>query len=302
MIDVTKFYDVGQAKKISTLNVKSVNRLYVLDTSDDRYLIKIYIPNFYEVLPISLKAQEFVYYDLGMAPQVVRNKNDQLYTNHNGVFFSLQKFVVGEPFQLMEDTLDFYLDGLNKLHGLLNCSFENCYSALPPENYQKRDFLDQIATARNRYNLLNIRNDIYEHLLNVRTQVVEKIPTVAYNLNCRNVIHGDLRPSNVLWNGNNIIFLDFDYIANDDLLYEISSSIAMLSNYDDKVCKLFWEKYIVKNGVEIGFKELYMHLLSYYVKSNFPLNIMCYEPKSQIDKISSERIKLLKFCLSIVSN
>lgn len=302
MIDITKFYDVGLAKKITSLNVKSVNRLYILDTIDNRYLIKLYIPRFYEVLPISLGAQELVSTDLGMAPQIVRNKNNQLYTNHNGIFFSLQKFVVGESFHLSTNTLDFYLGALNKLHKLLSHSFKNYYVLAPPETYQKRDFRELIDDARNKYNLLNQKNECYKRLLDVRAQMVENIPTISYNLNRRSVIHGDLRPSNVLWDGNNINFLDFDYISNGDLLYEISSSIAMLSNYDDKMCEMFWEKYTAKNAIEMSFKELYMHLLSYYVKSNFPLNIMSYEPKSQIDKMSLERIKILKFCSSIISD
>lgn len=302
MTDISEFYDVGQAKKITRLNVKSVNKLYILETIDNRYLIKLYIPKFNEVLPISLGAQELVSTQLGMAPQIVRNKNNQLYTNHKGIFFSLQKFVNGIHFHLAENTLDYYLNALNKLHELLNCSFKNYYVTMPSENCQVRDFEELIATARNEYNLLNKKNESYERLLSVRTQMIENISSIAYNLSCRSIIHGDLRPSNVLWNGNNIYFLDFDYISNGDLFYEISSSIAMLSNYNGKICKMFWEKYTEKSVVEMSFKELYMHLLSYYVKSNFPLNIMSYEPKNQINKMSLERIKMLKFCYSIVSD
>ena len=129
----------------------------------------------------------------------------------------------------------------------------------------------------------------------------KELPLVSYEIEYKSVIHGDIRPSNVILNSNTIKFIDFDYISKGDLLYELSSSITLLSKFKKEVCEMFWNIYCDKNNLRLSFKQLYLHLLTYYIKSNFPLNIIAYESKEQIDRMSLERIKLLEFCNSIIS-
>lgn len=302
MLEIQKFYNIEQIKRVTKLNVKSINKLYILETINNTYLIKYYIPKFHDLLSMSLGAQALVSDNLRMAPQIVCNKNNELYTNYENTFFSLQKFVNGENFLLNDSTLDTYLEAMSKMHELLNQAYSGHFTGGFSENYTRIELINKIVSTGDEYRKIKKKNCTYEQLLDVREKIVKEIPSIEYALDYTNVIHGDLRPSNVLWDGNNINFIDFDYISQDDLLYEISSSITLLSKFDINVCKKFWNKYSTKYNVGLTFKDLYMHLLSYYVKSNFPLSIMSYETQSQIDRMSLERLNMIDFCHEIVAN
>lgn len=299
MKKINEFYDIGEVNNIVRLEVKCVNQLYIVSTEHNKYLLKIYIPSYNKTVAISLLAQQMVCENLCMAPNIIRNRKNELLSKSNNIFFSLQKYVECSEFLLSINSIDVYMDAVSKLHKLLNQSFDFILKKETKENLERVDILKNIKTAREQYKKLDKQNQAYSQLLDLREKFTESLPAIKYSVNYPAIIHGDIRPSNVFIFCGKINFIDFDYIAYGDLIYELTSSAALLSNYSEEICRLFWKQYAVSHHLRLSFEEAYMHLLSYYIKSNFPLSVMEYESKEQIDKMSIERIKLLEFCHKI---
>lgn len=300
---INKFYDIGEISDIMRLDVKSVNQLFIVNVAQKKYLLKIYIPRFYKTELLSLTAQELVSENLRMAPRVIYNKKNSLLSMDNNKFFSLQECINGSEFILNEKLIDVYLNAASNLYELLNNSLMPIINKNVIEKLEKDTILNRIRNAREQYKELgNNQNHTYNRLLNVREKLATKLLKINYSVIYQTIIHGDIRPSNVICDSGAINFIDFDYITYGDYIYELTSSIALLSNYREEVCRVFWDRYTEAHHIQLGFVEAYMHLMSYYLKSNFPLNIMKYESKDQIEKMSEERIRLLEFCYRIVSS
>ena len=301
MNKINEFYNIGQINNVSALHVKSVNKLYIIDTEKEKYLLKIYIPKFRESAPLSLSAQDLICRHLGLAPQVIRNRNNELMTHYNRSFFSLQQYISGYNFLLNENTIDIYINAINSLHKLLSKTYKKMLVETKEKELTKYDLEDLVKNSRVKYDTLGIKNTTYEELIDFRYRITKNIQSLSYSVNYKTIIHGDIRPSNIIYDGDSINFIDFDYLSNGDLLYELASSITLLSQFNEQVCRKFWERYNNSQHIPLSFEDLYRHLLSYYLKSSFPLNILSYESKEQIDTMSLERIKLIKFCYKIIN-
>lgn len=298
---INEFYNIGQINCMYPLDVNSVNKLWIAISSSGKFLLKKYIPKYNDIVLLSVSAQEMVHRFLDLSPMIIPNKNHKLLSYFNGEFYSLQEYIDGSDFILTEKTIRLYLDSIIKLHSVLNQIHINELEKTKANSFNKQEIINEIRMAKERYISLKIINESFEKLLDFRMCFAKELPLVSYEIEYKSVIHGDIRPSNVILNSNTIKFIDFDYISKGDLLYELSSSITLLSKFKKEVCEMFWNIYCDKNNLRLSFKQLYLHLLTYYIKSNFPLNIIAYESKEQIDRMSLERIKLLEFCNSIIS-
>lgn len=300
MFDINRYYNIGQVYHISQLNVKSVNNLYKITTNSGEYILKKYIPKYNKVAMLSLNAQAKSYEYLNIAPKVIQNRSGKLLSESNGIFFSLQEFVNGSDFILTPNNACLFLDAITQLHNCLNFIYADKLIETKIQEIKHREIINEINNSREKYNNFKKTNDSYERLLDTRMVIAEEFPYANYEPKYQSIIHGDIRPSNLINFSNNIKFIDFDYITNGDLLYEISSSIALLSKFDKNTCEIFWGIYCNQNKLSMDFRQLYMHLLTYYLKSNFPLSIIEYESRNQIERMSLERIKLLEFCYNII--
>lgn len=301
MICINKFYNIGQIECMYSLNAKSVNKLWIVISSDGKFLLKKYIPKYNDIVLISVSAQEMVHRYLGLSTMIIPNTDGKLLSYFNGDFYSLQEYIDGSYFLLTEKTIKLYLDSIVKLHFVLNQMNINDSESAKASSLSNQEIIDKIKMAQKKYVNLKIANESYEKLLDFRMYYAKELPLVSHKIEYKSIIHGDIRPSNVIFNPKSIKFIDFDYVSKGDLLFELSSSITLLSNFNKKVCEIFWNMYCDKNNLRLSFKQLYLHLLTYYCKSDFPLNIIPYESEDQINRMSLERIKLLEFCKSIIS-
>lgn len=168
----------------------------------------------------------------------------------------------------------------------------------------KKQYSDKIAIKENidkskkeleKANISQEAKNIYEKLLEKRKELLEKYGC-EYFPNEFLVIHRDIRPNNIIVNKNGIHFIDFDFVAYGDLLFEIGSSAMLISGFEIEKAKKFVKIY--NSYLERKYKneEIFKNLLAYYVQSDFQIKLINKVDNEVLIKFIDDRIRCLDFC------
>ena len=136
---------------------------------------------------------------------------------------------------------------------------------------------------------------IFDKLLNKRKSLLEKY-RCEYRPNEFQVIHRDVRLGNIIVNNNGIYFIDFDYVAYGDLLFEIGSAAMLISDFVIERAKNFVNVYNSYLKRKYKTEEIYQNLLAYYVQSDFPIKLINKVENDALIGFIENRIKCLDFC------
>ena len=103
------------------------------------------------------------------------------------------------------------------------------------------------------------------------------------------VIHRDIRPNNIIVNKNGIHFIDFDFVAYGDLLFEIGSSAMLISGLEIEKAKKFVKIY--NSYLKYKNEEIFKNLLAYYVQSDFQIKLINKVDNEVLIKFIDDRIR-----------
>ena len=110
------------------------------------------------------------------------------------------------------------------------------------------------------------------------------------------MIHGDLRPPNVIITANNFSVIDFEYLRLGVREVEVIKYIVLYTNFNNCEVEILYSKFMEAGIVEISLQESIRFLLFELLKSDFPEKYIVRITLDYYNEIISERIKLIEVC------
>lgn len=291
--NLNKNYKNLRITSIENLKEKTINSIYFLD---NKYILKIYNVDEEKQILASIKAQKIIHDNLGFAPDIILNNKGNLVSKFNEQLYCIQEYIKSEKSET--DIVRNVASELYMIHNELKKLNKNEYK------FEKKDKTYEEIKKEVLYNLeilnkQNIDKEVskqLEVLLNRRLKYLEKYHS-EYKPQIYQIIHGDVRLTNILTNNNKAYFIDFDFISNGDLLFEIGSAVMLISNYDLNKANKFLQIYNSLSETENYDKKLiFNNLMSYYVQSSFPIKLIGKIDNKALKEMMNGRIKCLDFC------
>lgn len=291
--NLNKNYKNLRITSIENLKEKTINSIYFLD---NKYILKIYNVDEEKQILASIKAQKIIHDNLGFAPDIILNNKGNLVSKFNEQLYCIQEYIKSEKSET--DIVRNVASELYMIHNELKKLNKNEYK------FEKKDKTYEEIKKEVLYNLeilnkQNIDKEVskqLEVLLNRRLKYLEKYHS-EYKPQIYQIIHGDVRLTNILTNNNKAYFIDFDFISNGDLLFEIGSAAMLISNYDLNKANKFLQIYNSLSETENYDKKLiFNNLMSYYVQSSFPIKLIGKIDNKALKEMMNGRIKCLDFC------
>lgn len=287
-------------ENINKLGISTINDIFIVNSSNNKYIVKIYNVDEEKQIKMSLCTQKNIYESLGIVADVLKNKENELYTKYNNKFYTIQEYIE-EQNDIKFDRTNEIAKNLFFLHEKLR-EFDESIFKNKKEYKDYSEIKRNIEKSRNILRKIKIEKevkDIFELLLNKREDILDKYKCEYSPKKCQ-VIHRDIRPSNILANNGKIYFIDFDYIAYGDLLFEIGSAAMLISNFEVKKAKEFIKTYNLYLKEKYTEEEIFKDLLEYYVQSDFPMKLINKVGNKALIDFIENRIKCLNFCEKVI--
>ncbi|KAA0800282.1 phosphotransferase [Bacillus cereus] len=299
---VCTFYNKKNISHIEKINVVSLNKVFMVSEDKHQYILKFY--NFDNVQNIiwTKRIQDHLHKNFNIAPEILRNTNGQLITTTKKYIFSLEVFLAGYHPSSIKNDIKLVAKKLALVHSKLKR-----YSAKKTTQssiVSNQKIIEDIEYSQRKINEINLTKNyhyipLFNNLLDIRREVSMNTPInycPKYQL-----IHGDVRPQNIIINQKQVYFIDFDFSSYSDFFSEIIKSAILCSDYDINLIKLFINQYSFMANTQLpSLHHLFQNLLFYLIQSNFPIYIIDGLTDEVIIPILNERIKLINFCKSIV--
>lgn len=295
LININDNYNMN-IKNIRKLGITTINDIFVINSSSKKYIVKIYNVDEEKQIKSSLCTQKKIYESLGIVADVLKNKENELYTKYNNKFYAIQEYIE-EQNDIKFDKINETAKSLSFLHKKLREFDESTFK-------NKKEYKDYIKIKQNIEESRNILRkekiekevkDVFDSLLNKRENISEKYKC-TYNPKKCQVIHRDIRPGNIIVSNDKVYFIDFDYIAYGDLLFEIGSAAMLISNFEMEKAKEFIKIYNLYWETKYQEEEIFKNLLEYYVQSDFPIKLINKIENEALIGFIENRIKCLEFC------
>ena len=110
------------------------------------------------------------------------------------------------------------------------------------------------------------------------------------------VVHGDLRPQNIIITRDSFSVIDFEYLSLGIRETEILKLIIIICKYQSNLIESLYSKFLESDVIEMHIEEAIRVLLYDLLKSNFPEKVKNNIPKNYFLEITSEREALINFC------
>lgn len=285
-----------ETDKITKLAETTINDLFIIENDAKKYIIKIYNVDKEEQISNSLSTQKFIFQSLKMTADVLINKNNKLYTKYDNKFYAIQKFIEKQENNDI-DIIEESAKNLFLLHQKLKKLDKNLYEnkKICSDRFVVIDNINKSKEKLEKTNISKKAKGVYNELLKKRENLLFEYDCEYFPKEFQ-VIHRDIRPNNIILNKNGIYFIDFDFVAYGDLLFEIGSSAMLISDFDIENTKKFikiYNSYLVN---KYNIKEIFKNLLAYYVQSDFPIKLIHNVDDEVLIRFIDDRIKCLDFC------
>ncbi len=86
LININDNYNMN-IKNIRKLGITTINDIFVINSSSKKYIVKIYNVDEEKQIKSSLYTQKKIYESLGIVADVLKNKENELYTKYNNKFY-----------------------------------------------------------------------------------------------------------------------------------------------------------------------------------------------------------------------
>ena len=282
--------------KFIKLGVTTINDIFVINNDTKKYIVKIYNVDNEKQIRNSLSTQKIIFESLKNTADVLLNKSGKLYTKYNNKFYAIQEFIETQDKNSI-DIIEESAKNLYLLHKELKKLDPNLYENKKQfSNYFSiKENIDKSKKELKNVNLSKKVKNIYDKLLDKRMQLLLKY-NCKYFPNEFQIIHRDIRPNNIIVNNSGIYFIDFDFVAYGDLLFEIGSAAMLISNFDIEEAEKFVKIYNSYLDKKYNIEEIFKNLLAYYVQSDFPIKLIYKVDDDVLIKFIVDRIKCLDFC------
>lgn len=291
--NIKQNYKELKVTTMKKIKEKTINDIYLID---NKYVVKIYNIDEEKQILASIKTQKRVHDMLGIAPNIILNNEKQIVSKYDNQLYCIQDFVKSEESRI--DIIEEVARELFKMHKEFKqfnqdeYKFEKkskSFDDIKKEILYNFKILDEENVEKEVKNSLKI-------LLSTRLKYLEKYHC-EYKPQIYQVIHGDIRLSNIIPKNNKVYFIDFDFVSKGDLLFEIGSAAMLISNYDLRNANRFLQVYNSFSDLEKYDNNLiFTNLLSYYVQSSFPIRLLGKIENKALKEMIDGRINCLEFC------
>lgn len=286
--DANRNYSNIKIRQICEVPEKTINTIFIINNS---YILKMYNVDNENQIKNSIITQKMVHDKISLAPNIILNNKNELYTVYKDCIYCIQEKIHEE--ELNANIVEIVAKNLAKMHLM----FENLDSStykIKKDNKNYEEIFESIKNTKIK-DIDNTIENAVNHLLNKRLELLNKYKC-SYSPEIFQIIHGDVRLSNIIKQRENAFFIDFDFVSFSDLLYEIGSSAMLISNFNIKEAKRFIEIYNKSAKKNIKEKDIMNNLISYYIQSSFPLRLIGRIESKQVEKMMNDRIRALEFC------
>lgn len=284
---------------IDKIKEKTINDIFFID---NKYVLKIYNVDDEKQILNSVETQKRVHDSLGIAPEIILNNNGNIVTKYNDRIYCIQEFISGkqERFDLIEKVA--------KELSLMHETFRNIKNDKYKFEEKNKTYID-IENDIN-CNLEKIKKSkldaeitpIVNELIKKRMELLKEFKC-EYKPKIYQIIHGDVRKTNIICKNNVAYFIDFDFTSCGDLLFEIGSAAMLISDFDICEAKRFLAIYNeCSKQAKYNENEVFGNLLSYYAQSSFPLKLIGKIENKAFQKMSQGRISSLEFCKRVLES
>lgn len=290
-----------ESDKITKLDGKTINDLFIIENGTKKYIVKIYNVDKENQINNSLSTQKFIFQSLKITADVLINKNNKLYTKFDNKFYVIQEFIEKQE-NSGKDIIKESANNLFFLHQELKKLDQDLY-----ENKKvcsdRIAIIDNINKSKEKLEKANISKkvkSVYAELLKKRENLLVKYNCEYFPKNFQ-VIHRDVRSNNIIVSKSGVYFIDFDFVAYGDLLFEIGSSAMLISNFDIEKTKRFVKIYNDCLENKYSIEKIFKNLLAYYVQNDFPIKLVHKVDDKVLIRFIDDRIKCLDFCEKMLS-
>lgn len=292
LCNINKLYPELDILVIKEYGRSTINKLFVSEKSN--IIIKLYSEDY--GINDSIYSQ-ILAFESDLAPQIYRNCNGKYISKFGSKQYIIQQFITSENYLLND--IDLLIDSLNDLHLRLRMYKTKYQFAKKIVNKSTGQILQTICDDKKKIlsQCSATYNTQFSKLLELRQKLCIQY-NIMYNPLNYEIIHGDVRPSNILFHNNRIYFIDFDYVCLGDILFEIGSAAMLFSSYNIDGFRTFINKYLKITDLKLDYtvNNIVTNLLSYYVQSSFPIKLIGIIDDKALEKMVMERIKALEFC------
>lgn len=239
---------------------------------------------------------------VGISPKIFRNADGKYVSAYLDRTYVIQEYIAPDKTGLASLKIEKLPMALAKLHQELE-KHETAFHLFDKTNGRsQKQILQSIDKNISELSQVPANLALFDELLRLRKKLCQKYG-IHYFPEAIAMIHGDIKPENVILHNCRIYFIDFDYICKGDLLYEVGRAGMLFSGYDIKSCQRFIKEYFAILGKDsiYGYRYVMENLLAYYVQSSFPIKLASTISKDALNTIIMERKKALEFCQEAIN-
>ena len=297
--NIEKNYADIKISSIKKIKEKSINDIFFIN---DKYVLKVFnVDNIKQVIT-SVKTQKVIHDTLKITPKVITNNLGVITTEYENKIYCIQEFIQNQTSSM---------DIIEKVASELYLMHEE-FRKLDPKEYKfekkeknyceiEKEITDSLQVICEK-ELDREDKNYFKELIEKRYRLLKKYKC-EYKPKDYQIIHGDVRLSNIICRNDIAYFIDFDFTSYGDLLFEIGSAAMLIANFEPDEAKRFIEQYNSCAGLEkYDTNEIFTNLLSYYVQSNFPIRLIGKIDNKAIREIVEGRLNCLEFCNKVLES
>ena len=297
--NIEKNYADIKISSIKKIKEKSINDIFFIN---DKYVLKVFnVDNIKQVIT-SVKTQKVIHDTLKITPKVITNNLGVITTEYENKIYCIQEFIQNQTSSM---------DIIEKVASELYLMHEE-FRKLDPKEYKfekkeknyceiEKEITDSLQVICEK-ELDREDKNYFKELIEKRYRLLKKYKC-EYKPKDYQIIHGDVRLSNIICRNDIAYFIDFDFTSYGDLLFEIGSAAMLIANFEPDEAKRFIKQYNSCAGLEkYNANEIFTNLLSYYVQSNFPIRLIGKIDNKAIREIVEGRLNCLEFCNKVLES
>ncbi len=259
---------------------KSLNKLFFAQDEKEQYIIKILVNSPCKV--DTIVALQYELSKLGLAPQLIKNRFGKFACFFNGSGLYMQEYI--------EHIKDYDESVINISEMIVFLK----------RVYDVYDNIEIVADNNNEQNVIEVKKNIMlEEYIKFKKELIGSLEIMSqYEFSKKN-IHGDLRPLNILYNGQRFWIIDFDYSRIGDRQKEIYKLILLLKPRSIDILKSIYLEFVDNNMLNFDLCKINDSFLQDLLRSNFPEKVSGKIDELYLQNIIKERTYLIKKCLEV---
>lgn len=275
------------ASHVSKMSDPTINQLYKFEANEKPYILKLYTIDNINQVQRSAEAQNAVCQYERLSPAIVRDKNNSLAAQFCKCPCIVQEFWDQHPSRF--DEVEKFCESILLLEKALSTLNRDRFSA--GDEYLTRLQLEERLNLNSKQAQVS-QNETLICLVDLRQKTILEMPELFECRKRYQIVHRDIRPSNVLNTSEGYKYIDFDFVQVDDLCFELGSAALLFSENNPQKLRTIISKLSSMFGLSQGL--LLSNTLKYYVDNSFPLKNVGKLNDEVITAMALSRIQLIQ--------